>query len=413
MTGPVEMADCNDASPADLVTYRTKARTWLADNAPGFSGEARRCLSPQQDLALGRAWQALKAANGYAAITLSPRHGGGGGDELAKIVFTEEELHYDLPTDYFLIGLNNALPIFLRYAPEDYRDRLAPPAIRGEQVWCQLFSEPAAGSDLAALRLKAVRDGDGWRLSGQKSWTSWAHVADWGVIVTRTDPTLAKHAGLTYFFVDMHAPGIEVRQIRRLVGESEVCEVFFDDVFVPDSQRLGKIGDGFRVAIETLMIERYGGVIDETVGGPPLEDFIALVGRSALNGRPAIQDGQIRAAIADALVERRGLRSIYRRALAAVSAGKEPGPEGAIRKLLAGRTRQQLGKLAIDLLGAEGVRLDPEGSCKLDFASSWLDPVARIAGGTDEILLNTLAEKMLGLPQDHRPDKGVPFNQIE
>lgn len=397
---------------ADLDIYREKARRWLTENAPRFSGEARHGLSFEADLALGRAWQALKADQGYAAITLPKHYGGGGGTELEKIVFTEEELRYDLPVVYYSISLSNPLPIFLRYASDAFRERLAPPAIRGEHIWCQMFSEPAAGSDLAALRLKAEPRDGGWVLNGQKLWTSWAHIADWGVIVTRTDPTVPKHAGLTYFFLDMRSPGITVRPIRRLAGHSELNEVYFDDVFVPDEQRLGGVGAGFKVAVETLMIERYG-VTDETGAAPTLERFVALARRSRIDGKPALADGQVRAAIADAVVKRQGLRSIHRRAMAAIAAGREPGPEGAIRKLLLGHMRQGLGALALDLMGADGLLLDPDGHSNTDFAHAWLDPGIRIAGGTDEVLLNTLAERVLGLPQDHRPDKGIPFNALD
>lgn len=396
----------------DLTEYREKARRWLAEQAPRFSGAIRHNLLLEQDVALSRAWQALKAEHGYAAITLPTAYGGAGGSELEKIVFSEEELRYDLPTVYFSISLSNPLPIFLRYASETFKQQLAAPAIRGEHIWCQLFSEPAAGSDLAALRLKAERQGDGWLLNGQKLWTSWAQLADWGVIVTRTDSSVPKHAGLTYFFLNMKSAGITVRPIRRLVGHPDLNEVYFDNVFVPDDQRLGDIGGGFKVAVETLMIERYG-VTDEAADSPPLEAFVELARTARINGEPALRDAQVRTAIAQAFVERQGLRSIHKRAMSAIAAGREPGPEGAIRKLLIGRTRQNLGALAMDLLGAEGLRLDPGSQSSRDFTHAWLDPSVRIAGGTDEILLNTLAERVLGLPQDYRPDKGTPFNQFE
>lgn len=403
------------APPVDLEAYRLEARAWLAEHAPRFSGPARAGLSIETDLALGRAWQKLKSEAGYACITLPREYGGGGRGELEKIVFGEEELRYDLPTAYFGVSLGMPVPMMLRYAAPDVRQRLLPRAIRGDDIWCQLFSEPAAGSDLAALRLRATpaeRDGvSGWLLNGQKLWTSWAQFAAWGIIVARTDPTVAKHAGLTFFYLDMTSPGIEVRPIRKLAGESEINEVFLNDVFVPDRQRMGPVGAGFRVAIETLMIERYS-VSDESLSGPSLEAFVRAAEKARINGRPALEDGEVRALIADTLVERQGLRSIHRRALDAIGAGREPGPEGAIRKLLLGRRRQAIGAMALDLLGPDGVALAPGATTVQDFAWSWIDsPGPRIAGGTDEILRNTIAEKVLGLPQDHRPDKGVPFNQ--
>ncbi len=396
--------------PTDtLADYRAGAIAWLRQHAPRFSGIARRGLSAAQDLALGRAWQALKAQHGYAGITLPTAYGGAGGSELQKLAFTEAEMRYDLPLVYFSISLSNPIPIFLKYAPEALRLALTPPALRGEQIWCQMFSEPAAGSDLAAVRTRAERDndGEGWRINGQKVWTSWAQIADWGVIVVRTDPTLAKHAGLSYFFIDMKAAGVSVRPIRRLGGESDLNEVFLDNVFVPDSQRLGGVGEGFKVAIETLMIERYA-VVDESGYAPTLE---ALAQTAAAHG--GLANGEFRSGLAQGLVERAGLRNIHRRALNAMIAGREPGPEGALRKLLLGRSRQRLAALAMDLQGPDALQLAPDDRSGTHFTPAWLDPSLRIAGGTDEMLLNTLAERVLGLPQDHRPDKGKPFNQLK
>lgn len=392
-----------------LQHYRQTARTWLAEHAPRYCAKVRHGLTFDQDLALARAWQAHKVSHGYGCITLPEQYGGAGGSELEKVIFCEEEMHYDLPLVYFSISLNNPLPIFLRYASEAWKNRLGPATIRGDLIWCQLFSEPAAGSDLASLRLKATRTEGGWRLSGQKVWTSWAQIADWGVIVARSDASLPKHAGLTYFFLDMKSPGITVQPIRRLGDEKDLNEVFFDDVFVPDEQRLGEVNGGFRVAVETLMIERYA-VTDESGYGPTLEKFIELASQTRINGASSLADGQVRNRIAEVYVERQGLRAIHRRALQAFANGREPGPEGAMRKLLLGRTRQSLAATALDLLGASGVQLAPHGHAVNDFSRAWLDPSLRIAGGTDELLLNTLAERILGLPQDHRPDKGRPFN---
>lgn len=399
-------------SSTPLTEYRQQAAAWLAQHAPRFSGEARRGLSFEQDLALARQWQALKAANGYAGITLPTLYGGAGGTELQKLAFCEEEMRYDLPTIYYSVSLSNPLPIFLRYAPEAMRLELAPRALRGEDIWCQMFSEPSAGSDLAALRTRAEADGDGWRINGQKLWTSWAHIADWGVIVVRTDPSAPKHAGLSYFFIDMKSPGITVRPIRRLGGEHDLNEVFLDNVYVPDTQRLGPVGAGFRVAIETLMIERYA-VMDESGYAPSIEALVEQAATLRLNGDSALHNSELRASLAQALVERQGLRNIHRRALNAMMDGKEPGPEGSLRKLLLGRSRQRLAALAMDLRGPDALELQPDARPNNHFTPAWLDPSLRIAGGTDEVLLNTLAERVLGLPQDHRPDKGIPFNQLK
>lgn len=396
------MSDC-------FAAYRARAADWLAAHAPDFSGQARRGLSFEQDVELARRWQALKAASGYVGITLPREHGGQDGHEAEKLAFDEEELRYDLPTEYFSISLSMPIPMIARHATPEQKQRLIPPALRGDTIWCQLFSEPAAGSDLAALRLAASREGDGWRLNGQKLWTSWAQLSDHGVIVARHDPSLPKHAGLTYFMVDMSAPGVTVRTLRRMSGHCDVNEVFFDNVFVRDTERLGPVGGGFRLAIETLTIERYA-VTDEAGYGPPLEALIPLCANRS-GERLQIDDSHVRAIIADALVERAGLKAINARAVAAIAAGAEPGPEGAIRKLLSATTRMRIAELALDLSGSTGVAFDPLDSLRESFTQSWLDaPSLRIAGGTDEMLRNTIAERILNLPQDHRPDKGVPFN---
>ena len=400
----------------ELGAYRQQARQWLAENAPAFSGDVRKGLSFAEDLALGRQWQAKKVEGGFACINLPAEYGGAGLTELHKIVFGEEELKYLLPTEYFVISTAQLMAIFLRYAPEEARRELGPKAIRGEQIWCQMFSEPGAGSDLAAVRLKAERhskDGvEGWLLNGQKLWTSWAQVADWGFIVARTNSDGPKHAGITCFYADMHSQGISVRPIRRMAGHDDVNEVFFDNVFIPDTQRLGDEGRGFAVAMEMLMIERVAGVYDESIGGMSLNALFEHAQQYDIAGAPAIADGEIRATLLEAYIERQGLRSIYRRGMAAVGNGKEPGPEAGIRKLIMGRARQRLGALALDLIGPDGIEMDPQGDFRTDYAWSWIDPAGRIAGGTDEVLLNTIAERVLGLPQDYRPDKNKPFKEL-
>jgi len=402
----------NPQAVGTLSEYIANARTWLDSMESRFGRAAQRGGGIDNLVAISRAYQKAKAEQGYACITLPRDVGGGGGTEIQKILFGQEEFKRGMPFSFFAVSLGMPVPMMLRYGEREVVQRLIPPSIRGEYLWCQLFSEPSAGSDLAALRTRAIRDGEGWRIDGQKLWTSWAQYADFAVIVVRTDPQVPKHAGLTYFWLDMKSPGITVRTVRKMAGESEINEVFFENTYVPDNQRMGEVGAGFRLAIETLMIERYS-IADDSIGGPGLGAFAGLAANAKINGQPALDDGWVRKALADALVERQGLRAINRRALAAIAEGKEPGPEGSIRKLRLARRRQMLGELALDLLGADGVRLDPDAIRTSDFASSWIDvPGARIAGGTDEILRNTIAEKVLGLPQDYRPDRKVLFNQI-
>lgn len=398
-----------------LDTYRQQAREFLRSHQAAFGSNARRGLSELEDLALGRRWQATKYEAGYVGIAWPRDWGGQGLTVLEKLAFDEEEMDLGFPTVYFSISLGMPVPMIMRYGQGEWmRDRVIR-AMRGEEIWCQLFSEPAAGSDLAGLRLKAERDGNDWILNGQKLWTSWAQYSDYGVIVTRTDPAAQKHKGLTYFWLDMRTPGIEVRPVKLTSGSAHVNEIFFDDVRISDSQRMGDVGGGFAVAMETLFIERYQ-ALDSAGFGPPLSAFVDLVQDLNLEGSPALQDGRVRQQIARNYAQRSALEAIGMRALRALAAGKTPGPEGSLNKLVSVRSRQKLSEFAIDLQGVEGVRRRNEGhgTQRSDWVESWLDaPTGRIAGGADEMLLNTIAEKILGLPQDHRPDKGVPFNEIK
>jgi alkylation response protein AidB-like acyl-CoA dehydrogenase len=398
----------------DIADYRAKASAWLAQHAPTFGRASRAGLSEAEDLALGRRWQAAKFEAGYAGISWPKEHGGQGLGPLEKMTFELEELKYGFPTVYFGVSLGMPVPIMLRYLPDGWKHERALAALRGDEIWCQLFSEPAAGSDLAGLRTRAVFDeasGD-WILNGQKLWTSWAQYSDYGVIVVRNDPTVAKHKGLTYFWVDMKAPGVTVRPVRLAEGTHDVNEVFFDNVRVSDTQRLGPVGGGFGVALETLVIERYSAT-DPDGFGPPLDLLIEEARAQKVNGRPAIEDGRVRERIARAFATRTALSAIYRRALLALAAGAEPGPEGALHKLVSVRSRQLLSEFAIDLKGNAGLEWDLAADARNEWARSWISaPTGRIAGGADEMLLNTIAERILGLPPDHRPDKGVPFNAI-
>ena len=399
----------------ELDDYRAQARQWLASVAVTFGKAARAGLAESDDLELGRRYQRAKFDAGYAGINWDPEFGGQGLSPLHKVAFEQEEMPYGMPIGYFGVSLGISVPVVMRFAQDrDWARERVIAALKGDEIWCQLFSEPSGGSDVGAFRTKAQRNGDGddWTLNGQKVWTTYAHRSDYGVILARTDPTVAKHKGLTFFWVDMRAPGVTVRPIKLAAGDSHVNEVFFDDVALADDQRLSPVGGGFGAAMAALMIERYTAA-DPAGFGPTTEQFIDLARGAMLNGRPASEDGRIRSAIARAYATRAGLESITMRAMRMMAAGMEPGPEGSLNKLVAVRSRQRLSELAIDLTSYLGPHWDPLASGKEDWVASWLAaPTGRIAGGADEMLLNTIAEKILGLPQDHRPDKGVPFNQI-
>ena len=397
----------------DHETYSAAARNWLDSVAPTFGRDARRGLSHEEDLALGRRYQRAKFDAGYAGINWPVEFGGQGLTHIEKLLFDTEEMQFGMPNVYFGISLGMPVPMMMRYGSDKaFAKERVLAALKGEEIWCQLFSEPSGGTDLAGLRTKAEVDGNGWRMNGQKLWTSWAHYSDYGIIVARTDPTVAKHKGLTFYWVDMKAPGVDVRPVKLAGGDSHVNEVFFDNVRLEDEQRMGGVGEGFALSIATLMIERY--IATDSAGfGPHLDLFVELAKDVDLNGKPAIEDGRIRSAIARNYAMRAGLDAITSRAMLMMQAGMVPGPEGSLNKLVAVRSRQKLSELAIDLQGAAGIAYDDHAFGKEDWTFSWLNaPTGRIAGGSDETLLNTIAERILGLPQDHRPDKGVPFNMI-
>jgi alkylation response protein AidB-like acyl-CoA dehydrogenase len=397
----------------DLETYRQSARAWLEDQVPAFGKEARAGMTEAEDLAIGRRYQRAKFDAGYAGINWAPEFGGQGLTPLHKVIFEQEEARFNLPVGYFGVSLSIAVPIVMHHAPDrEWARARVIEALKGDTIWCQLFSEPSGGSDLAGLRTKAEPHGNGWQVNGQKLWTTMAQYADYGVLVARNDPAVPKHKGLTFFWVDMHAPGVTVRPIKLAAADDHVNEVFFDDMVMPDSQRISAVGGGFATAMATLMIERYSAA-DPAGHGPPLDLFIDLARESRIADRPAIEDGRIRSVIARAYATRSGLSSITTRAMLMMEAGMEPGPEGSLNKLVAVRSRQKLSELAIDLMGNLGLGWERNAFTKEDWVASWLGaPTLRIAGGADEMLLNTIAEKILGLPQDYRPDKGIPFNQI-
>ena len=248
--------DFNDTP--EEAAYRQKVRTWLEANAPR-TRDANDDGEGGGDLAAAKAWQAKKAAAGFACITWPKEWGGQGGTPIQSVIFGEEEARYPIPSNPFQIGLGMCVPTVMNFADQATKDRFGPPAIRGEEIWCQLFSEPSGGSDVAAARTRAEKAPDGsgdWIINGQKVWTTGAQFSDFGIVIVRTDPNLPKHKGLTMFWVDMKDPGVEGRPIHQMSGGSGFNEVFFTDVRVKDSQRLGGVGDGWKVSLVTLMNER-------------------------------------------------------------------------------------------------------------------------------------------------------------
>ena len=397
--------DFNDTP--EEARFREEASVWLAENAP--TDDAFRALSPLEQ---AKVWQKRKYDAGWACIGWAPEFGGRGASAIEEVIWRQEESQYDLPANFFLIGQGMIGPTLMAWASDEDKARFLPPLASGEEVWCQLFSEPAGGSDLAALRTRAERDGDDWVINGQKIWTSGAHYSDYGVIVVRTDPTVPKHKGLSYFYIDMKAPGVEIKPIKQLTGDSDFNEVYFTDVRVSDSQRLGEVGQGWQVSLTTLMNERAA--IGGSFGQMDVSLAMSVAAEVEIDGRPALEDAAVRARIADWYVQEAGLKYTGYRSLTALSRGALPGPENSIGKLVGAPKMQAMSSYLMDLLDASGAIADEALAAKAGIIQrAYMGaPGLRIAGGTDEIMANIIAERVLGLPQEPRLDKGIPFNEV-
>ena len=397
--------DFNDTP--EEARFREEASSWLAENAP--TDDAFRALSPLEQ---AKVWQKRKYDAGWACIGWAPDFGGRGASAIEEVIWRQEESQYDLPANFFLIGQGMIGPTLMAWASDEDKARFLPPLASGEEVWCQLFSEPAGGSDLAALRTRAERDGDDWLINGQKIWTSGAHYSDYGVIVVRTDPTVPKHKGLSYFYIDMKAPGVEIKPIKQLTGDSDFNEVYFTDVRVSDSQRLGEVGQGWQVSLTTLMNERAA--IGGSFGQMDVSLAMSVAAEVEIDGRPALEDAAVRARIADWYVQEAGLKYTGYRSLTALSRGALPGRENSIGKLVGAPKMQAMSSYLMDLLGASGAIADEALGAKAGIIQrAYMGaPGLRIAGGTDEIMANIIAERVLGLPQEPRLDKGIPFNEV-
>jgi alkylation response protein AidB-like acyl-CoA dehydrogenase len=406
-----------DDTPQEAA-FRAEAKAWIAANAPKQYEEelkksslGRTELTGADILGVARAWQKKKADAGWACLHWSKEYGGRGASPIERVIWQQEEGAFGKLSSMFIIGHGMCGPTMMAFAGEDQKRRYLPKLASGEEIWCQLFSEPAGGSDVAGLRTRAEKHGDEWIINGQKIWTSGAHYSDYGILLTRTDPTVPKHKGLTMFFLNMKSPGIEIRPIKQANGASDFNEVYFTGVTIPDAQRLGVVNDGWNVSLTTLMNERLsiGGRL--TTGFAEIFEFASNL---MLEDGPAIEDRNVRSKLATWAVRDSGLKYTNMRAVSALSKGERPGPENSIGKLVAGSMIQDIAAFALDLQGAAGVLCSPEDAEAAGKFQAILlrAPGTRIEGGTDEIMRNIIAERVLGLPGDIRVDKDVPFNQI-
>ena len=395
----------------ELAAFRSEVKNWLEANAEQRTDNLHMGMEGEEAFQEAKEWYRKKAEAGYACLTWPQEYGGAGLSSLHEVVWTQEVQNYRTRDAHFVIGIGNCGPAVMHFAEETAKRELLPRMASAEDVWCQLFSEPSAGSDVAGLRTRAERDGDNWKLNGQKIWTSGAQHSDYGVVLTRTDPTVSKYRGLTLFMIDMRQEGVDVRPIRQMDGGQHFNEVYFNDAVVPDSYRLGEIGGGWTGALTVLMSERLAISGVQPTGFP---QFLDLVKSLELNGQPLAQDPVVRERLATWYSQYAGLQAANKRMITAVAKGGIAGAEASLGKLVGAVMNQEIANFACQLFGQAGIiqeeKFSPE---RAHFQEQVLfSPGVRLAGGTDEVMRNILAEQVLGLPQEPRADKGIAFQDI-
>jgi alkylation response protein AidB-like acyl-CoA dehydrogenase len=392
--------DLNDTP--EQATYRAKVRAWLErhrDEAPVFVGH-----DEQAAIAARRAWQGVLAKAGLAGVTWPVELGGQGLGPVEQVILNQEILRAGVPGILDVIGIGMLGPTIIAHGTDEQRNRYLGPLLHGDEVWCQLFSEPAAGSDLAAVQARATAQPDGtWRLTGQKVWTTNAHFASFGMLLARTDPDVPKHKGLTMFVVPMDAAGVTVRPLRKLSGEPEFNEVFFDDVALEADAVVGPVGGGWGTALTTLMFERMAIGLGSEAMGFRAERFAAAIA----GDEDAAADPEVRRRLGEVAVELLAVKFTGLRTLSALQQGQIPGPESGLAKITTVSAAILAGDLIADVLGPDALDVSSEW----EHLTSYL-PGLKSAGGTEEILRNTVGERVLGLPPEPRLDKGIPFSEL-
>ncbi|MGH9184797.1 MAG: acyl-CoA dehydrogenase family protein [Acidimicrobiales bacterium] len=363
-----------------------------------------------------RAFVQRLGAAGWVAPHWAVPHGGLGVDRAAAHAVLAELDRWDVPRIPRGSGLPLAAPTILEWSSEATKRRFLPKIVTGEERWCQLFSEPGAGSDLASLATSAVRDGDEWVVNGQKVWTTFGHESEFAMLLARTDPTVPKHQGITYFGLDMRLPGVEVRPLVQMTGEVEFNEVFLSDVRIPDLYRISPTGEGWAATNTTLSAERYalaGGprkrkASDEILGGKTIDEVLQLANATGAAADPVRRDRVTRE-----YIRSRVLALTIQRSRAAADTGQAAGPAGSLTKIAKAAANQSLQVLAIELLGAHGQAWDAADAMVPGFVREFLRTRANsIEGGTSEIQRNIVGERILGLPREPDPFKGRPWNEV-
>jgi len=394
---------------SDVAEFRIRARAWLEANAPRRASAGDADGEPgAAGIAEQKAFQAKLYDAGFAGITWPREYGGQGLTNAEQIAFSQEARDFALPTSAFIIGLGMPGPTILELGTEEQKKRYLPKLLRGAEIWCQLFSEPAAGSDVASLITTAARDGDEWVLNGQKVWTSGAQYSDFGAVIARTDPTVPKHAGITMFIVDMHSPGVTVRPLKVATGAAPFNEVFFDQVRLPADSVIGEVNKGWAAAVVMLRNERVAiGTSSAPRMSPLAYDSLSRV--AARLGRGT--DPGLSRRLAELYARERAVRLFAQLLREEAMAGSDPGPRGSVAKLAGAELGMFAAEVAGQVLGPAAVGFESD-DVRAVVTAIIAVPGGSIAGGTNEIQRNIIGERVLGLPKDPGVDRNTPFNQL-
>jgi alkylation response protein AidB-like acyl-CoA dehydrogenase len=358
-----------------------------------------------------KAFLAAAAGAGLAGVPYPEEYGGGGGTLEHEKIWREVQGNYTMMTSEFIISHGMCLPMMNDFGTDELKKRYLPDIISGKHMWCQMFSEPGAGSDVASLQSKAELDGDEWILNGQKVWTTLAHKSDYGLVVARTDPEQVKHAGISMFILDMHAPGVEIRPIHQIDGGRHFNEVFFTDVRIPKDHLLGEYNAGWKMATAMLMYERVA--IGSAGAGKINQPTYKLLAKAAKeNGK--INDPVVRDQLMQIYCMETTKAMVAQRNRAEQKAGKTPGPAGSLGKLFGSNIAWKMREVALEIAGPQTIAWDPDDEMGGERQRIVLNSFqSSIAGGTDEIQRNIIGDRVLGLPREPAVDKGVPFKDLK
>ena len=384
--------------------FRERVRTFLKNSLPkGWGEEGFRPPNDNSRLVILRDWQRRLFENGFTGMAWPREYGGQGASQIEQAIFNEEMTRFRAPPPLNPVGMSLVGPTLMAHGSEVQKKRFLPRILSAEDIWCQLFSEPNAGSDLASLRTRAEVRGDEFIVNGQKVWSSFAHYADWGILLARTDPGAPKHRGISYLLLDMKSPGINPRRLRQMSGSSEFCEVFLDNVRVPRENLVGQVNEGWRVATTTLSNERGTTTLATLVRFErTFDDLVALARATRREGQPAVQDPKVRSALGQFYVDLQELKYTAFRAFSSILKGGSPGNEGSVLKLHWSEFHQRMQEFALELQGpgSQLVRESPhavrDGLWQFTFLWSRSDT---IYAGTSEIQRNIIAQRVLGLPK--------------